>query len=319
MHKDQREKENRGRWTSRSIGSHLQHNIFYFLIRYCGRRVSYSLLSCVALYYVLFRPAIRKKADYYLTRRFNTRNPLSRLLHCYRIYVNLGQALIDRATIGIKGVESIDIVSHDLDKMLVLIREGHGLILLTAHVGCWQIAMARLCSLNAPVSLLLHREEGDVDLHYFEHTGIAVPFRIIDPLGYMGGVLEMMDVLKKGEVVSIMGDRVFGSDKNTVPVNFLGGKVRFPFSAFKLASATGAPIAVHLSYKSSPASYDFVLDRIIRVPAGLGKSEKAFYPYVAQFAEALESYTKQYPYQFFNFYDMWENDEGAKTDGRSFR
>ena len=319
MHKDQREKENRGRWTSRSIGSNLQHNIFYFLIRYFGRRVSYSLLSCVALYYVLFRPAIRKKANYYLTRRFNTRNPLSKLLHCYRIYVNLGQALIDRATIGIKGVESIDIVSHNLDKMLVLIREGHGLILLTAHVGCWQIAMARLCSLNAPVSLLLHREEGDVDLHYFEHTGIAVPFRIIDPLGYMGGVLEMMDVLKKGEVVSIMGDRVFGSDKNTVPVNFLGGKVRFPFSAFKLASATGAPIAVHLSYKSSPASYDFVLDRIIRVPAGLGKSEKAFYPYVAQFAEALESYTKQYPYQFFNFYDMWENDEGAKTDGRSFR
>jgi predicted LPLAT superfamily acyltransferase len=182
------------------------------------------------------------------------------------------------------------------------------LILLTAHVGCWQIAMAQLSSLNAPVSLLLHREEGDVDLHYFEHTGISAPFRIIDPLGYMGGVLEMMDVLRKGEVVSIMGDRVFGSDKNTVSVNFLGGKVRFPFSAFKLASATGAPIAVHLSYKSGPASYDFMLERTIRVPADLGKTEEALRPYVAQFAEALESYTQRYPYQFFNFFNMWEND-----------
>jgi predicted LPLAT superfamily acyltransferase len=309
MHKEERDKENSGRWTSRSIGSNLQHNIFYFLIRYGGRGASYALLNCVAIYYTLFRPAIRKKAGYYLSRRFKTRNPLAQLLHCYRIYVDLGKALIDRATIGIKGVESIDIVSRNLDKLLVLVREGHGLILLTAHVGCWQIAMAQLSSLNAPVSLLLHREEGDVDLHYFEHTGISAPFRIIDPLGYMGGVLEMMDVLRKGEVVSIMGDRVFGSDKNTVSVNFLGGKIRLPFSAFKLASATGAPIAVHLSYKSGPASYAFMLDRTIRVPAGLGKTEEALRPYVAQFAEALESYTEQYPYQFFNFFNMWENGE----------
>lgn len=312
MHKEERDKENPGRWTSRSIGSNLQHNIFYFLIRYGGRGASYALLNCVAIYYTLFRPAIRKKAGYYLSRRFKTQNPLAQLLHCYRIYVDLGKALIDRATIGIKGVESIDIVSRNLDKLLVLVREGHGLILLTAHVGCWQIAMAQLSSLNAPVSLLLHREEGDVDLHYFEHTGISAPFRIIDPLGYMGGVLEMMDVLRKGEVVSIMGDRVFGSDKNTVSVNFLGGKIRLPFSAFKLASATGAPIAVHLSYKSGPASYAFMLDRTIRVPANLGKTEEALRPYVVQFAEALESYTERYPYQFFNFFNMWENSERSE-------
>jgi predicted LPLAT superfamily acyltransferase len=312
MHKEQRDKENLGRWTSRSIGSNFQHNIFYFLIRYGGRGASYALLNCVAVYYTLFRPAIRKKAGYYLARRFKTRNPLTRLLHCYRIYVDLGKVLIDRATIGIKGVGSIDIVSRNLDKLLVLIREGHGLILLTAHVGCWQIAMAQLRSLNTPVSLLLHREEGDVDLHYFEHNGVSVPFRIIDPLGYMGGVLEMMDVLRKGEVVSIMGDRVFGSDKNTVSVNFLGGKVRFPFSAFKLASATGAPIAVHLSCKSGPDSYKFMLEKTIRVPAGLSKKEEALRPYVAQFAEALESYTQRYPYQFFNFFNMWENSERSE-------
>jgi predicted LPLAT superfamily acyltransferase len=319
MRKEQRDKENLGRWTSRSIGSNFQHNIFYFLIRYGGRGASYALLNCVAVYYTLFRPAIRKKAGYYLARRFKTRNPLARLLHCYRIYVDLGKALIDRATIGIRGVKSIDIVSHDLDKLQALIREGRGLILLTAHVGCWQIAMAQLHSFNAPVSLLLHREEGDVDLHYFEHNGVSVPFHIIDPLGYMGGVLEMMEVLRKGEVVSIMGDRVFGSDKNTVSVNFLGGKVRFPFSAFKLASATGAPIAVHLSCKSGPDSYKFMLERTIRVPADLGKKEEALRPYVAQFAEALESYTQRYPYQFFNFFNMWENDTTVNRESRNVK
>jgi predicted LPLAT superfamily acyltransferase len=309
MHKEPSAREDRPQWTSRSIGTNLQHNIFYFLIRYGGRGVSYALLHCVALYYTLFRPAIRKKAYYYLYRRFKTKNPFKKLFHCYRIYVDLGKALIDRAAIGIRGPEAILITSEDsVGRLSDLIREGHGVILLTAHVGCWQAAMARLRSLNTPVSLLLHREEGDLDLHYYEHAGCAKPFRIIDPLSYIGGVLEMIEVLKKGEVLSIMGDRVFGSDKKTVSVNFLGGMVRFPFSAFKLASATGAPIAVLFSHKSGPDSYEMTLDRVIRVPSHPGKSEKVFYPYVAQFAETLESYTQRYPYQFFNFFDMWQED-----------
>lgn len=305
MYKASSARGDRPQWTSRSIGSSLQHNIFYLLIRYGGRGASYALLNCVALYYTLCRPTIRKKADYYLKRRFKTENPFKKLFHCYHIYVDLGKALIDRAAVGINGPESITITSNDLGELLNLIHEGHGVILLTAHVGCWQAAMAQLHSLNTPVSLLLHREEGDLDLHYFEHTGISRPFRLIDPLGYMGGVLEMMEVLKKGEVLSIMGDRVFGSDRKTVSVNFLGGRVRFPISAFKLASATGAPIVILFSHKSGPGSYEITLDRVIRVPAHLGKSEKTFYPYVEKFAETLELYTKRYPYQFFNFYDMW--------------
>jgi predicted LPLAT superfamily acyltransferase len=305
--------EKRTRWTSRSIGSNLQHNIFYFLIRYGGRRASYALLNCVALYYTLFRPSIRKRADYYLARRFKTGSLFTKLLHCYRIYVNLGEALIDRASIGIKGLGYVAITSNYQDDLLRLVREGRGVIMLSAHVGCWQAAMSQLRWLDAPVSLLIHREDGDVDRHYFEHTGVPVPFRIIDPLGYMGGVFEMMEVLKKGEVLSIMGDRVFGSDKKTISVRFLGGTVRFPFSAFKLASAMGAPIAVLFSHNSGPGAYEMALERVIRVPSGLGMSEKAFYPYVQQFAEALESYTVRYPYQFFNFYDMWENGEEQKA------
>jgi predicted LPLAT superfamily acyltransferase len=309
MHKERNAQEVHPQWTSRSIGSNLQHNIFYFLIRYGGRGASYALLNCVALYYTLFRPAIRKKADYYLNRRFKAENPFKRLLHCYRIYVDLGKALIDMATIGIRGPESILITSKDsVGRLSDLIHEGHGVILLTAHVGCWQAAMSHLRLLNTPVSLLLHREEGDLDLHYYEHAGTAKPFRIIDPLSYMGGVLEMMEVLKKGEVLSIMGDRVFGSDRKTVAVDFLGGRVRFPFSAFKLASATGAPIVVLFSHKSGPGSYEMTLDRVIQVPSHLGKSETAFYPYVVQFVETLESYTERYPYQFFNFFDMWQED-----------
>ncbi len=81
--------------------------------------------------------------------------------------------------------------------------------------------MLALHFLEKPVCLLLYHEEGDVDLQYFETAGVLPPFRIIDPLGYLGGVLEMMEVLKMGEVSCFMGGRLLGDEKNTVSVNFL--------------------------------------------------------------------------------------------------
>lgn len=274
--------------------------------------MSYGVLYFVSLYYVLFRSDVREKASYYLDRRFKKNSGLIRLLNCYRIYVNLGKALIDRATVGIKGPAAIRTSSKGLPELKHLITGERGLIMLTAHVGCWQAAMAELYCLNSPVSLLVHREEGDVDRHYFEHCGASVPFRIIDPMGYMGGVLEMMEILRRGEVVSIMGDRVFGSDRKTVAVEFLRGKVRFPFSAFKLSSATGAPIAVLFSYRNGSGTYEMSLEKVIEVPPDLGNSAESFYPYVEEYARALESYTERYPYQFFNFFNMWKSDANHK-------
>lgn len=267
--------------------------------------MSYVVLHFVSLYYTLFRQDVRKKSEYYRRRRFKRNSGIAALIHCHRIHVNLGRALIDRAAVGIRGPDTIRTTSKGLPELKRLVSEGKGVIMLTAHVGCWQAAMAELYCLNCPVSLLVHREEGDVDRHYFEHSGANIPFRIIDPTGYMGGVLEMMEVLRKGEVVSIMGDRIFGSDRKTAAVEFLGSKVKFPFSAFKLASATGAPIAVLFSCSNGSGTYEMSLEKIIRVPAHLGNSATDFLPYVDEYAKALESYTQRYPYQFFNFFNMW--------------
>jgi predicted LPLAT superfamily acyltransferase len=295
-------------WTARSIGSNFGHRFFYLLIRYGGRQTAYFILSFVVLFYVLFRPAIRKKADAYLSRRFKGKHLPGRLADSYRIYLSLGKALIDRAVIGILGEEKISMKFREQEGLFELLREGRGMILMTAHVGCWQTAMSTLRFLNVPVHLLLQREEGDIDLHYFEHAGIPCPYRIIDPRGYMGGILEMMEVLRRGEVLCVMGDRLFGSTKGAVNVDFLRGKAPFPFSVFKIASVTGTPIVVLFSHKSGPAEYTLEIAKVISVPRG--KRDKYFLPYVSEFAQALESYTTAYPYQFFNFYDMW----GTNTD-----
>jgi len=296
----------RRQWSSRSIGSKLQHNIFYLLIRIGGRRLAYFILYFVVFYYAVFSRSQRIQGKSYLFRKFGNQNFLLRFYHRYRMMLNLGKALVDRAIVGILGPSAVKVTLHDREKLLRLLDEKKGLIFMLSHVGCWQVAMAALKFLKTRVYLLMHHEEGDFDLHYFEHSGTETPFQFIDPHGYLGGSLEMIQVLKKGRILCVMGDRVLGSEKNTVKVDFLGDPVAFPYSAYKLASVTGAPIAAFYAYKTGPASYSLVLTRTIRVPENLGRSGEKFRPYVKMFVESLEAFTDEKPYQFFNFYDMWD-------------
>lgn len=259
----------------------------------------------MVLYYTLFRPSVRARSRHYLQRRFPGRNPLVRLWDSYRLNLGIGRILVDRAALGILGPGRLKVSLAGGDELTALLSEQQGLILVTAHVGCWQLAMSSLSALQKPVSLLIHHEAGDLDRHFFEHGGGSSPFRIIDPGSPLGGTLEMLQVLKNGEVLCIMGDRIMGGKSGTVSVDFLGGMVAFPFSPYRLASATGAPVAVIFPYRDRAGSYSLQVARVIRVPAELGRSSSAYSPYAAQFASALEEFVDRHPYQFFNFFDMW--------------
>jgi len=297
--------DSKRQWSGRSLGTRLGHDIFFVLIRIGGRRLAYFALYWVVGYYVLCRPSVRRRSDYYLRQRFPESTWLKRWLDCYRQFLQFGKTLIDRSIVGILGPEKMKVTLHGRQELLKLVEQGSGFILLMSHVGCWQTALSALHFLKVPVNLLLEQEEGDFDRQYFEYAGISRPFRIIDPRGYLGGTLEMLDVLKKGQVLSMMGDRILGSNKSYVNVNFLGKTAPFPYSAFKIASAAGVPIVVFFSCKTGYDSYVLKVDRIIHIPENLGRSGEAYLPYLGQFIDELEAFVTDYPYQFFNFYNMW--------------
>jgi len=297
--------EPKANWSSRSVGHNWQHQVFYLLIRLGGRRAAYLLLYFVVGYYVLFSPLARQRARPYLARRFPQASALQRLWHSYRLILCFGRVLIDRAVVGIIGPQALNVCLDGREELLKLRDQGQGMIMMTAHVGCWQVAMSALDFLQRPVHMLMRREDGDIDRQYYEHAGLDCPYHVIDPTGYLGGTLEMLGVLKQGQIVCVMGDRQLGSERNTVAVDFLGEPMAIPFSAYKIAATSGAPVVVFFSQKEGPASYRLKLARVIRVPELKGRKAETFRPYAAEFAAELEHYCQERPYQFFNFFDLW--------------
>ena len=300
-------------WSSRSVGTRFGRSIFHGLIRIGGKPLAYFCLYWVALYYVLCRPSIRNRSNYYLDHRFPDSSSLKRCIDCYRLFVKMGKILIDQAIIGALGPEKMKFTFHERQQLLDLVDKKGGFVLLMSHVGCWQVALSSLIFLEVPVNLLLEQEEGNIDRHYFEQAAVNYPLGIIDPNENLGATLEMLNVLKKGEVLSMMGDRILGSDKNFLAVNFLGEEAPFPFSAFMIASAASVPVVIFFAYKTGYGTYALKIARIIHLPKNLGRSAESYRPYVEQYVGELEMFVQNHPYQFFNFYNMWYNMNPDRT------
>jgi len=163
--------DDKANWSSRSIGSNWQHQFFYLTIKLGGRSLAYLALYFVVGYYVLCSRLARERASHYLQRRFPHATGVRKLWHCYRLILAFGKVLVDRAVVGIMGPESFQVSLAGREELLKLRDENNGMILMAAHVGCWQVAMSALDFLERPVHMLMRREDGDIDRHYYEHAG----------------------------------------------------------------------------------------------------------------------------------------------------
>lgn len=295
------------RWTSRSLGSRLQHGIFYLLIRIGGRKAAYALLFWVVLWF-MFKPESKKRSTPYLRRRFPGSGPLGLWRHRWRLQWELGKVLVDRAVAGIHGLYRVDTADKEMEVLFRLQAEGKGVILLSAHIGSWQVSMSILTgSLPSHAYVVLYRDAGDLDRHYFEHAGKEPSFTIIDPAEGPGSAVAMLRALTNGDALCMMGDRLFG-DSQACRTHFLNDAIRVPFTPYYLASITGAPIVVFFSPRTGPGTVRNHIAKVIRVPEGLGKKPEAYEPYARMYAEAIETCVAKLPYQFFNFYNMWDSD-----------
>jgi predicted LPLAT superfamily acyltransferase len=289
-------------WAQPGIGLKWQTRFFHRLIRVGGRARCYHIALIVAFWYVLFYPSIRRRCRHYLNRRFPERKGfLRRFLDDYRLVRTYAATLVDMVVLEVLGPASTSATAPEHDRLIQLCSQPNGFVLIHAHVGCFQLGLTALTQFPKHVSIVMIPET---------HAPMLLKPQaaaMIDARSGIAGVVEMTNALLRGEIVTMMGDRVFGNDQNTVPAKFLGDNVMLPVTPYRLASATECPVLVMAAPKTSPRSYELRVLKIIEVPPNLGRKPADYAPYAQQFADAIEQFTNDYPWQFYNFYDLWNS------------
>lgn len=282
----------------------LGHLFFYIVLKFCGLRCAYLFLYPVIFSYVLFSKKIHRTTSAYLQRRFPEHDGVELFFDTFHNLYSFGQVLIDRAWLGLKKQAKVSGTINGRDKLIDTIGAGKGAVLVTAHVGNWQTAMASLDFLPVKVHALMQYDQRAAAKHFFDLGNRKRPFGIIDIEGPFGGLVDATAALQRGEVVTIMADRHIKGTTQTV--DFLGKEVRLPDAAYTLAACVGTPVIIFLAAKTGEKKFELRVWDILQ-PQFTDREtrQEMLHDCCKRFAQSLEEYLKKYPYQWYNFFDIW--------------
>jgi len=280
--------------------------IMFFAIccRLFGLRVAYLPLYFVCLYYLFFDRNAVKKSVAYVKHRFPKVGRLGRGWHIYRLFISQGKQLIDRYAANYqRELFEVNVVGKE-NFLSIIDSTDKGAVILTTHTGNWQLAMNGLMNIKKDIYLFMMRRDSKVIKELLQLDSERDNIKIIPADEPIIGLVKIMDVLRSGQIVIMMGDRSYGAE--VLELEFLNGIAGFPYSAFHIAAMAKCPIIPLFAEKIAHRKYVINIEKIYNPNyAGRVNRKKQLLPWIKQFVNSLEEFTLRHPYQCFLFEDIW--------------
>jgi predicted LPLAT superfamily acyltransferase len=286
-------------WEGTTYGNGLMHRWLIGLLRRIDIRIIYVFTYVFVIPPCLFRPGF--KFIYRFFRERFGQSPLHAFCSTYRNHCVFAEAVIDKFAMYAGRRFCIDIEGNEHFQRLA--DKTSGFVLLSSHVGNYEIAGYSLVTKDKPINALVFFGEKASVMQNRNKMFAQTNIRMIPIRNDMSHLFELDSALSNGEIVSIPGDRIWGSSK-TVCVTFLGKEARLPLGPFRVITTRGLDaLIVHvikvswLTYKCfvTPMSYDKEAPRKEQI-AILAK----------QYIEEMERIVRRYPTQWYNYFEFWK-------------
>ena len=288
-------------WDGTTYGNGLMHRWLIGMLRRIDVRFIYVFAYVFVVPPCLFRPGF--KFIYRFFRQRFGQGPLKAFWNTYLNHCEFAQVVIDK--FAMYAGKNFDVEIEGYDHFLRLAAQKEGFVQLSSHMGNYEIAgytlEAETKRFNAIVFLGEKASVMENRNRMFAHTNIhMIPIR-----EDMSHLFEIDQALRDGEIVSIPGDRIWGSPK-VLKAEFLGKEARFPMGPFTVAAMRGLDVLAVNVMKESPRRY-----RIYVTPLDYDKqaprrrqTDQLLHGYVAE----LERLLALYPAQWYNYFDFWKDE-----------
>jgi predicted LPLAT superfamily acyltransferase len=295
------------KWEGKSKGSILGHKIFVFILNHLGLKLAYIVLRFVALYYFLFARKSNKNSFYFFHEVLKYKRTTT-WLKIYKNYYIFGQTILDKVAL-LAGVKTNFTVDHEggetLDKIAAT---GKGGILISGHIGNWEIAGQLLNRLNTTFNILMYENEKESLKKYMDGVQKKKNVNIIAiKEGELGHMIELHNAFSRNELVVMHGDR-FRDKSKTIEVPFLGKKAEFPAGPFIMAAKFGVPVTFVFAVKESSTHYHFFATDPIQLKRARTEEQTtaAVNEILQSYVHEFEKMVYRYPEQWFNYYAFWK-------------
>ena len=244
-------------------------------------------------------------SQYRFFRRAFGYGPFKSFAYVVLNHFRFAQVIIDR--FAVYGGRRFRFVVEGLDAYNALAEGEPGFVQVFSHAGNYELAGYELRQPRKRLYALLFHDGSQTIMEnratVFAPNGVEMVFVQPD----MSHIFLLNNVVRDGDIASIPGDRIFGSNK-FVECEFLGGPARFPMGPFQLAVTRQAPIVAIFVMKESWTRYRIFVRRLLLSPDELSLPKREQTQRLAeQFAGHLSQMVRRYPEQWFNYFDFWQS------------
>lgn len=213
-----------------------------------------------------------------------------------RVFENFGMTLAD-----FLGGQKVDLRIEGRERAEAARARGKGTIILTTHLGNWELGGRVLSEWGWPVTAVFQPYRSK-SMQKFIQTKRAPG---LDYLAVGRGAAHgIAKVLRRQGTVAMLADRPFGEDGGWVSV--CGGPMRFPRGPFLFASRMGAPILPGFALMERPGHYRAVVEEALW-PEGPDPVQNL----MDKMAQVLGKYVATHGDQWYCFEPLWETAEDS--------
>lgn len=200
-----------------------------------------------------------------------------------------------RRSVALEGIERID----------AALGEGKGAILLSAHVGNWELGGAALSLSGYPVNAVVLTHQNRKINDFFTRQRLKGKMR---PIEIGASLKACYRAIKGNGLLALLGDRDF--TKNGIRMDFFGKPALMPKGPAVFAYREGSVILPTFMVRAPDDSFRLFVDEPIK--ADMTKDEpEAVREVAARYLRSIESCIRRYPTQWYVFRYIWENDVSA--------
>ena len=289
-------------WQGKSRGTTFGYRIFVGVLKNFGVAPAYWLLSFVALYFWLFSYKSSKPLFQYFHDKIGY-GRMKSLAMLYKNYYRFGQTLIDKVVVmaGIRNKFTYHFDGEEnLHKMAALKKGG---LLLSAHLGNWEIAGHFLKRLQTRINIVMFDGEHRQIKNYLEQVTGKRNMNIIVIKDDISHIYAINEAFKNNELVCMHADRFVEGNKS-INGKFLGENARFPVGPFVLAATFKVPVSFVFAFKETDKHYHLYASEIKEYTNG--RKDVVMQEIFSDFVDQMETKVKQYPEQWFNYYNFWQ-------------
>ena len=175
-------------------------------------------------------------------------------------------------------------------------RRGRGVIILTAHLGNWEVGAILLHRLGFPITAVALPHEDPRMNRLFERQRQRCGVKVI-PLG-RSAAQQSLERLRAGELLGLLGDREFTG--HGVAVSWFGRQAVLPRGPAILSLRSRAPIVPTFLIREGRWTFRLCFEPPIE-PTAYGQGERAIRQVTEAYATVLERRLRQHPEQWLVF------------------